>query len=115
MDFPNSPTLNQTYTVSGTTWQWDGSLWNIVRIPTGASGATGPQGATGPSGPQGATGPQGVTGPQGTAGPSGATGPAGSNATAYSNGTNTSNTNKIFYTTGAQPTGTAAGDLWVTY
>jgi hypothetical protein len=84
---------------------------NVVG-PTGPQGVTGPQG---PSGPQGATGPQGVTGPQGATGPQGVTGPQGSNATSYSNGTNTSNTNKIFYTTGGQPTGTAAGDIWITY
>jgi hypothetical protein len=61
MDFPNSPTLNQTYTVSGTTWIWNGTTWDVVRISTGASG---PTGATGPSGASGATGP---TGPQGPA------------------------------------------------
>ena len=34
--------------------------------------------------------------------------------TAYSNGTNTANSNKIFYnSSGVQPTGTAAGDLYI--
>ena len=27
MDFPISPTLNQTYTFSSKTWKWDGSVW----------------------------------------------------------------------------------------
>ena len=112
MDFPNSPALNDTFTVSGTTWIWNATTWNVVRTSAGATGPSGPAGATGPTGPQGTAGTNGTNG---AVGATGSTGPAGSNATSYSNGTNTSNTNKIFYTTGAQPTGTAAGDLWVTY
>lgn len=27
LNFPDSPTLNQTYTASGKTWQWDGTSW----------------------------------------------------------------------------------------
>jgi len=27
MDFPISPSLNQTYTFSSKTWKWDGSVW----------------------------------------------------------------------------------------
>lgn len=27
LDFPNSPTLNQTFTGAGDTWQWDGVKW----------------------------------------------------------------------------------------
>jgi hypothetical protein len=27
IDFPNSPTLNQTFSASGRTWIWDGSKW----------------------------------------------------------------------------------------
>lgn len=60
INFPDSPTLNQSFTASGNTWIWDGTSWNLVRV---AAGATGPTGATGPQGPVGATGPQG---PQGT-------------------------------------------------
>jgi hypothetical protein len=30
IDFPNSPTTNQTYTVSGRTWKWTGSVWDLV-------------------------------------------------------------------------------------
>lgn len=29
IDFPNSPTLNQIYTVGSRSWIWDGSTWNI--------------------------------------------------------------------------------------
>ena len=30
LDFPNSPTLNQTFTSGTKTWQWDGTSWNVV-------------------------------------------------------------------------------------
>ncbi len=81
INFPDSPTLNQVFTVDSKTWKWDGSSWTGVPYtitgdvgpqgpqgPQGATGATGPQGATGATGPQGATG---ATGPQGPAGPTG--------------------------------------------
>ena len=29
VDFPNSPTVGQTYTVGNRTWQWDGTSWNL--------------------------------------------------------------------------------------
>jgi hypothetical protein len=37
IDFPNSPTLNQTYTFNGLTWQWNGSAW-IVSSPSTSIG-----------------------------------------------------------------------------
>jgi len=27
INFPDSPSLNQTYTFNGLTWQWNGSAW----------------------------------------------------------------------------------------
>ena len=84
IDFPNSPTLNQVFTVGANSWTWNGTTWNVVRTgvtgPTGPQGPQGIQGLTGPQGPQGAQGIQGVTGstgPQGPAGPTGPTGPTG--------------------------------------
>ncbi len=84
LSFPSSPTLGQTYSSSGSTWTWNGSVWDLVRV---AAGATGPTGVTGPTGPTGVTGPTGATGPisttpgptgpTGVTGPSGATGPTG--------------------------------------
>ncbi len=89
IDFPNSPALNEEFTVGVTTWYWDGARWLIKNSqgpigptgplgPTGPTGPTGPQGAdsfvTGPTGPTGSTGP---TGPIGLTGPTGATGPTG--------------------------------------
>jgi hypothetical protein len=87
IDFPNDPTVGQTYTNGIQTYQWNGTAWRLVRTsavgPTGPTGAPGLDstaiGATGPTGPEGVTGP---TGPEGAAstviGPTGATGPTGS-------------------------------------
>lgn len=58
IDFPNSPTLNQSFTAGGSTWIWDGIAWTLQRITTGAQG---PQGEVGPQGPAGPTGPQGTS------------------------------------------------------
>ena len=81
LDFPNNPTLNQVFTSANTSWKWNGTAWNVVRIPTGASGPTGPSGPSGPSGASGPSGPSGanstVSGPSGPSGPAGATGPSG--------------------------------------
>lgn len=58
IDFPNSPTVNQVFTVGGRAWIWTGSIWS-------RAGATGISGPTGPTGPSGATGNAGATGPTG--------------------------------------------------
>jgi hypothetical protein len=46
LDFPSSPTLNQTYAYNGYSWYWDGVGWQSQTITS----VTGPQGPTGPSG-----------------------------------------------------------------
>lgn len=30
INFPSSPTLNQTYSYNSVTWQWNGTTWNKV-------------------------------------------------------------------------------------
>lgn len=30
IDFPNSPSVNDLFNVSGKTWRWDGSAWLLV-------------------------------------------------------------------------------------
>ena len=39
IDFPNSPTLNETYASGGKTWRWDGSSWKLIttEIPVDVS------------------------------------------------------------------------------
>lgn len=32
IDFPNSPSLNQTFTVGQVTWKWDGSSWKSTSL-----------------------------------------------------------------------------------
>lgn len=80
IDFPNSPTIGETFVSGGRTWQWNGSVWNAQAAsgPTGPTGPIGLDGPTGPTGPLGPTGPEGgPTGPTGPTGPDGATGPTG--------------------------------------
>jgi len=88
IDFPSSPTLNQQFTAGNTTWQWDGSIWSVIRTPV--------VGPTGPTGPTGLTGNAGATGPTG---PTGATGPTGS-------------LGRWTTTTGTPPANAVAGDSW---
>ncbi len=84
IDFPNSPSLGQTYTFNNSIWYWNGGEWLGTGSfpvgptgPTGVIGVTGPTGPTGPNGTIGVTGPTGPTGPAGTIGVTGPTGPAG--------------------------------------
>jgi len=88
IDFPNSPTLNQQFTSGNTTWEWNGTTWDVIRTPV--VGPTGPQGATGPLGPTGPTGTQGLLGPTGSTGPTGA----------------------WTYSSALPPVGASAGDAW---
>ena len=34
LNFPTSPTLNQTYVANGTTWQWNGTSWISYQLNT---------------------------------------------------------------------------------
>jgi len=89
IDFPASPSLNQSYSYGVRTWVWTGYAWQQTSTtfgPTGPTGPqgiqgptgpTGPQGIIGPTGPQGVTGPQGIQGIQGNQGIQGVTGPTG--------------------------------------
>ena len=79
-DFPNSPSVNDTYSANGMTFTWNGTKWNRTSPDVGAQGATGPtgaQGATGATGAQGATAAQGAQGAAGAQGATGATGAQG--------------------------------------
>jgi hypothetical protein len=62
IDFPNSPSVDSTFTSGNTTWRWSGSAWKVIRdiAPTGATGQTGPTGVTGAVGSTGATGITGI-------------------------------------------------------
>jgi hypothetical protein len=61
VDFPNSPTVNQTHTFSGVIWRWDGTAWTVSSnsLNIGATGATGIQGNIGLTGSTGVTGATG--------------------------------------------------------
>jgi len=63
LNFPNSPSLDQIYTVGSNSWQWDGTVWNAISSSQiGIDGANGITGATGPTGPTGPIGPTGANG-----------------------------------------------------
>jgi hypothetical protein len=94
IDFPNSPELNETFTVGDQRWYWDGSVWRTVLAdgPVGPTGPTGPVGNTGPTGSTGAastvsgpTGPTGLIGLTGPTGPTGPRGPTGSTGPIFQN------------------------------
>jgi hypothetical protein len=99
IDFPDSPTNNQTFTSGNNTWQWDGTAWNIVSASTPVNYVISD---TAPSSPiEGSTwfdsssskmyiyydsswlettsSIAGPTGPTGADGADGATGPTGAN------------------------------------
>ena len=40
VNFPNNPSVNDTHTSSGSTWKWDGGVWQRL-------GTAGPQGVQG--------------------------------------------------------------------
>lgn len=46
LNFPSSPSLDQTYTFSGRAWRWNGAAWDVV-----AGGAPFIASATAPSAP----------------------------------------------------------------
>ena len=59
LNFPNSPSLNDTHTENGVTFKWNGAAWDRLGDigAQGSAGAAGAQGAAGAAGAQGATGP----------------------------------------------------------
>ena len=46
-NFPNSPSVNDTYSANGMTFTWNGTKWERTSPSVGAQGATGPTGAQG--------------------------------------------------------------------
>jgi hypothetical protein len=53
LNFPNSPTLDQTYSYGERTWVWNGSYWQSSSFTLGYTGS---QGYTGSAGADGASG-----------------------------------------------------------
>ena len=60
-NFPDSPTLNQTYTFAGVTWKWNGSVWK-KQSELGATGQKGEKGNKGDKGEKGQKGQKGIDG-----------------------------------------------------
>ena len=100
VNFPNNPSVNDTHTSSGSTWKWDGTVWQRL-------GEAGPQGAQGVQGAAGAQGAQGVQGAAGAQGHQGVQGAA--NATTINNNAD----NRII--TGSGTANTLEGESNVTW
>ena len=64
VNFPNSPSLNETFSQGNITWRWNGYAWNRIPDP----GAKGEEGDKGQEGDQGLTGSQGNKGEKGLKG-----------------------------------------------
>ena len=51
IDFPDTPEVNDTFTVGSITWKWDGLTWKsqgaVIQGPEGPQGDQGPQGEPG--------------------------------------------------------------------
>jgi hypothetical protein len=72
IDFPNTPSVGDLFTIGEITWEWNGIVWAGIGTPV-----SGPQGETGPVGPEGSQGIQGEQGPQGDQGIQGIQGEQG--------------------------------------
>ena len=53
IDFPDSPTIGDTFTAGDNTWEWTGVIWKSLasQPEPGPTGPTGPAGDIGPTGP----------------------------------------------------------------
>jgi len=102
ISFPSSPVLNQQYTYSGHTWQYNGTVWQSVGTAQGVQGVQGianqgVQGLAGTAAAQGLQGPQGLQGGgfnqlQGTTGIQGIQGISGTTILSSSNTFTSNNT-----------------------
>jgi hypothetical protein len=113
IDFPTSPTLNQTYTFGGRTWSWNGFAWDNITTTFGPQGVQGTQGLQGIQGTQGLVGIQGTQGTQGIQGEQGLQGTQGLTGTQGNTGLQGTTGSGAQGTTGTQGlTGTqgAIGD-----
>lgn len=103
INFPDSPVVNDVYSLGGTSWVWNGASWvnqgTVTQGAQGIQGTLGIQGATG-AGTQGIQGVQGITG-TGTNGAQGIQGTTGTGSQGIQ-GTTGSGSQGIQGTSGAQ-------------
>ena len=84
LDFPTSPTIGLTTSISDKVWEYNGKGWKL--LPNEIQGILGIQGSQGVQGVQGATGSQGSIGSQGSQGLQGIQGVLGAQGTQGSRG-----------------------------
>ena len=104
VNFPNSPSTNDTHTENSLTWKWDGTTWIIQSVaPPGPAGPPGPPGNDGNDGNDGTPGSDGNDGTPGGAGSPGPPGPPGPPGSGGGASVTTDDT---------PPTSPNDGDLW---
>jgi len=59
INFPNSPSVNQTYAIGNRTWKYNGAGWELVPLTAGFTGSQGDIGYTGSRGDTGFVGSEG--------------------------------------------------------
>jgi collagen type VII alpha len=77
INFPTSPINNDTYTLGGKTWKFNGNAWELQPLTAGYTGSQGNLGYTGSIGYTGSQGDIGYTGSLGYTGSKGDTGAQG--------------------------------------
>ena len=90
IDFPNSPAVDDYFSVDGKAYIFNGVSWGAVFAPS-ASVIIGPEGPAGPEGLIGATGPEGPAGVDGSDGNDGIDGADGADGIDGADGTNGTN------------------------
>lgn len=87
INFPNNPSLNDTYTEGNRSWVFNGVYWKATSLSTGYTGSEGYTGSQGYTGSIGYTGSQGIAGEYAAVGYTGSQGYTGSAGSDGSDGT----------------------------
>lgn len=87
INFPNNPSLNDTYTEGNRSWVFNGVYWKATSLSTGYTGSEGYTGSQGYTGSIGYTGSQGIAGEYAAVGYTGSQGYTGSSGSDGSDGT----------------------------
>ncbi|NRA49247.1 MAG: collagen-like protein [Phaeodactylibacter sp.] len=105
INFPDNPSVNDTYVFANVEWEWDGEKW-----VSNASGNRGPKGEKGDTGDTGPQGEPGVDGANGVDGSDGAPGQDGNDGLGFTGGSYSASTGVVTFTSD-DGLGFTTGDL----